>query len=218
MNLFHQKNLKPILKTIFLQKYGIKDLRDLVLIIRKKMVGLFIYLVGIQPSQYGGQCCVNLGVYIKNIPFWDSINSVDIKKIKYYYCEFQQRLHPEGKNNDYWWKYKSNSKGNIRIASDMYQAFEEHGLGFFMKFIEYPNPFLGIKIDDIINKRYTKNGLWFTTDFRLAVLLAYINYDIKRFSEAKAFAEWAQSQIKGHIGASWRKPLKDIIKEIDKKL
>jgi len=51
----------------------------------------FIFIIGIQASQYGGKCCVELGIHPKEITdLFDS--EINFKTLKYYECEFRARL------------------------------------------------------------------------------------------------------------------------------
>ena len=73
----------------------------------------FIFTIGIQASQYGGQCCAEFGVQPKEIERFGD-HKIDFKKLKYYSCEFRTRL--SRKNSaDQWWKYSKNEQTNIEI-------------------------------------------------------------------------------------------------------
>ncbi|MDM1524305.1 DUF4304 domain-containing protein [Empedobacter sp. 225-1] len=51
----------------------------------------FIYTIGIQANRYGGSCCVELGIHPKEI-IENFGHEIDLKKLKYYDCEFRTRL------------------------------------------------------------------------------------------------------------------------------
>jgi Domain of unknown function (DUF4304) len=63
----------------------------------------FVFTIGIQASQYGGQCCVEFGIQPKSVDT-NGFEKLDFKKLKYYNCELRTRLSPKGQG-DYWWKY-----------------------------------------------------------------------------------------------------------------
>src|SRR5690606_20992834 len=51
----------------------------------------FIFILGVQTSRWGGECCVELGIQPKDIDSFGN-RAINFEKLKYYECEFRTRL------------------------------------------------------------------------------------------------------------------------------
>jgi len=74
----------------------------------------FAFILGFQPSLYGGLCYVEFGVQPKAL---DHIHGekVDLTKIKYYECEFRMRLRNEDNSDQ--WLYSDDPETNVQKAN-----------------------------------------------------------------------------------------------------
>ena len=157
----------------------------------------FIFTIGIQASQYGGQCCAEFGIHPKEI---DRIGEyqIDFKKLKYHSCEFSTRL---SRNNgeDQWWKYSDKEQANIEIAEEIYSLIKKNILPIINLFQSEPYILDKIEIEDLDNiyKNVSKklSGMTLmTTDVRFAWALTQI-YAKRDLAKAKVFSKYGLSKL-----------------------
>ena len=102
----------------------------------KRIKDEVVHAINIQNSNYGGSCCINLGLHFTFLPVcWDSTKILDPKKIKEIDCEFRARLAPKGKT-DYSWKFDGGGLfGNTsKSIKHLNETFNEVGNDFFERF------------------------------------------------------------------------------------
>jgi hypothetical protein len=125
----------------------------------------YYFAIGIQGSNYGDKCYVELGIHPKFL----ETEKIDPKKFKYYDCELRTRIGSE-------WEYSESEAKNIKTAEqigvDVIERFEP----IFTKLSENPEILEQIKIntDESINKQISEllNGFTsMTTESRLTWVL-----------------------------------------------
>jgi hypothetical protein len=157
----------------------------------------FVFTIGIQASQYGGQCCMEFGIQPKAVDT-NGFQKIDFKKLKYYNCEFRARLSPKGQG-DYWWKYSDNESENIQVVQIMLTTIKTQVIPIINKFKSTDNFLDAIQAYDLANM-YTSmqrlfNGLAFgTTDIRMAWVLAK-TFEKDNLPKAKEFAKYGLSKL-----------------------
>ena len=157
----------------------------------------YLFAVGIQASQYGGQCCVEFGIQPKSLAgFIGEI--LDFKKLKYYDCELRTRL---SKNNgvDQWWQYSDNQEKNIEIANEIYNLVVRQAFPIITLFKSDPNLFEKIEVSDLDNvyKHVAKKlaGMTLmTTEIRFAWVLTKM-FENKNPEKAQQFAMFGLSKL-----------------------
>lgn len=182
------KKLSEHLKTLGFKGSGFNYLLD---------TDNFIFTIGIQASQYGGQCCAEFGVQPKEIDRFGD-HKIDFKKLKYYSCEFRTRL--SRKNGaDQWWKYSENEQRNIEIADEIFVIIQRDILPIINLFKGEPYVLDRIEVSDLENifERIPKKLAGMTimsSGTRLAWALAKI-YEKRDLEKAKQFAKFGLSQL-----------------------
>ena len=175
----------------------------------------FIFVLGIQASQYGGQCCAEYAFQPKVIDN-NGFQDIDFAKIKYYACEFRARLHRPTKG-DTWWKYTDNEQSNQLIANEIVELVKTIFLPIIVLMQEDPNPLDKIEITDLDNV-YKKvsaklNGMsLMTSDIRLAWALTKY-YEKTNPMKARKFAEYSLMKSESIPGFFGRPYLEKIVKE-----
>lgn len=101
-----------------------------------------IQVLNVQGSQWGGSCCVNLGVHLSFMPTVIG-QPADPKKITEPLCEFRRRLAPAGQS-DCWWKYGSDEREAARSADELVDLVQRVALPHFERFRAFPGSFEGI--------------------------------------------------------------------------
>jgi hypothetical protein len=152
----------------------------------------FIFVLGIQASQYGGQCCAEYAFHPKIIED-NRFKKIDLKKIKYYQCEFRARLHYPTKG-DTWWKYSDKEHKNIEIAHEIVTLVKDIFLPVITLLSNTSCSLDNIEITDLDSMKKVAaklNGMSpMTSDLRLAwVLTKY--FEKTNLLKAKTFAEYA---------------------------
>lgn len=182
------KTLSVHLKTLGFKGSGFNYLLD---------TDNFIFTIGIQASQYGGQCCAEFGVQPKEIDSFGD-HKIDFKKLKYYSCEFRTRL--SRKNGaDQWWKYSDDEQKNIEIAEEIFSIIQKDILLIINLFKSEPYILDRIEIDDLDNifksapKKLAGMTLM-TTDIRFAWALTKI-YSKRDIARAKQYAKFGLSKL-----------------------
>ena len=182
------KTLSGHLKTLGFNGSGFNYLMD---------TDNFIFTIGIQASQYGGQCCAEFGIQPKEIDSFGD-HKIDFKKLKYYSCEFRTRL--SRKNGaDQWWKYSDDEQKNIEIAEEIFAIIQKDILPIINLFKSEPYVLDRIEIDDLDNIfKSVSNKLagmtLMTTDIRFAWALTKI-YSKRDLIKAKQYAKFALSKL-----------------------
>lgn len=157
----------------------------------------FIFTIGIQASQYGGQCCAEFGIQPKEIDSFGD-HQIDLKKLKYYNCEFRTRL--SKKNGvDQWWKYSDDEQTNIEIADGIFSIIKKDILPFIDRFKSAPYILDKIEITDLDNifksvPEKLVGMTLMTTEIRLAWALTKI-YAKRDLTRAKQFAKFGLSKL-----------------------
>ena len=157
----------------------------------------FVFTIGIQASQWGGQCCAEFGIQPKDI---ESIGAhkVDFKKLKYYQCELRTRI--SRKNGaDQWWQYSDNAQKNILIADQIFDIITAQIVPIINRFKENPFVFDQIEVSDLTNIfKYVADKLeglqLMTTDIRFVWALTKI-YEKRNFERARQFARYGLSKL-----------------------
>jgi len=158
----------------------------------------FLFVIGIQGSNWGPSCCVEFGVQPKAIRT-NGFNEIDFKRLKYYECELRTRLSPR-QGHDHWWKYSPKSSENIRTALEIAKLVEDQALPTILFFEVNPRILETIEVADLterngsLAKKLRISGLG-TTYTRLAWVLARINENAD-LSKAKEFAEFGLAESK----------------------
>lgn len=145
----------------------------------------FIFTIGIQPNRYGGSCCAEFG--IQPIELVD-----DVKKIKYYDCEFRTRVF-DNEKGDKLWSYSKIEKENLKIADDIFQIFHNNYFRLVEKFNSEIYPFDNIKPIDIndfgnLQKNIFDGYLIGITEIRFLWAMSKI-YENKNLNKSKEFAK-----------------------------
>lgn len=157
----------------------------------------FVFTIGIQASQYGGQCCAEFGIQPKSVDT-NGFEKLDFKKLKYYNCEFRTRLSPK-EQGDYWWKYSDLEQKNIQIALEIAKVVKTQVIPVIDYFKSDKNILEKIEVSDLENM-YLKlpkklGGMSFgTTDIRMAWTLVRA-LEETNLPKAKEFAEYALSKL-----------------------
>jgi len=157
----------------------------------------FIFTIGIQASQYGGECCAEFGVQPKEIDSFGD-HKIDFKKLKYYSCEFRSRL--SRKNGAaQWWKYSEDAQENIEIAEEIFSIIQKDISPIIALFQSEPYILDSIEIEDLENifnsipKKLGGMNL-ITTDVRLAWALTKV-YSKRDIEKAKQYAKFGLSKL-----------------------
>jgi hypothetical protein len=158
----------------------------------------FIFIIGIQASQYGGKCCVELGIHPKEITdlFGREIN---FTTLKYYECEFRTRLTKIqtkkwwfffNKNTDnQWWDYSKSEKANIRTAEDIILSIKNEAVPIIQAFQSEDYILDNLEDSDLSNPSRKLSGLSVMgTEVRLIWALSKI-YEKRNPKKAIEFAK-----------------------------
>lgn len=164
----------------------------------------FIFIIGIQASQYGGKCCVELGIHPKEITDWFG-REINFKSLKYYECEFRKRLTKNqtktwwnfyNKNVDnQWWDYFDSEKKNIKTAESIFQSIKAEAIPTILSF-ENENYILDkLEKNDLANPQNKIEGFnLIGTQTRLIWALAKI-YEKRNPGKALEFAKLGMSVL-----------------------
>jgi hypothetical protein len=157
----------------------------------------FVYTIGIQASQWGGQCCAEFGIQPKEI---DRIGEhlIDFKKIKYYQCELRTRLASQN-GSDQWWQYSDDHKNNIKIADEIFELVRKQVVPIINRFKSKPFVLDQIEVSDLNNvfknvSQKLQGMTLMTTDIRLAWTLTKI-YEKRNSKKAIQFAKYGLSKL-----------------------
>jgi hypothetical protein len=157
----------------------------------------FVFAIGIQASQHGGQCCAEFGIQPKSIDT-SGFEKLDFKKLKYFNCEFRTRLAPTGQS-DKWWKYSENEQGNLQIVNEIIELIKNRALPIIQLFEDNPNILETIELADLDNlyvnvpKKLLGMNLA-TTDIRFAWAMTKALAKTNP-TKAKMFAEYGLSKL-----------------------
>ena len=157
----------------------------------------FIFTIGIQASQHGGQCCAELGIQPKEIDN-SGEHQIDFKKLKHYNCEFRTRLSKKNRG-DQWWKFSDNEQKNIEIANEIFAIIQKDILPIMNLFRSAPYVLDRIEIEDLENIYKSIPGklagmTLMTSNTRLAWALTKV-YEKRDLKKAKQFAKFGLSQL-----------------------
>ena len=158
---------------------------------------LFIFTIGVQASQWGGECCAEVGIQPRYVDS-NGIPTIDVKKIKYYQCEFRTRL-VAGDGIDQWWKYSDDEAENIQIAQQLFDIVVKRVVPIIELFSSEKFVRDQIEVGDLGNiaKNVNDNlyGLSFmANDVRLAWTFTKI-YEQRNLEKAKQFAKFGLSKL-----------------------
>jgi len=157
----------------------------------------FVFTVGIQASQYGGQCCAEFGIQPKSLDT-NGNNKLDFKKLKYYNCELRSRIAPAGKG-DKWWNYSDDENENIKTANEIASMISGHYVPVITAFKNHPDILETIDTFDLENM-YQRIPLKLygmrlsTSDVRFAWALSRA-LEKSNPLKAKQFAKYGLSQL-----------------------
>jgi len=157
----------------------------------------FIFTIGIQASQHGGQCCAELGIQPKEIDN-SGKHQIDFKKLKHYNCEFRTRLSKKNRA-DQWWKYSDDEHQNIEIADEIFTIIQRDVLQIINLFKSAPYVLDRIEIEDLENifksiPSKLAGMTLMTSNIRLAWALTMI-YEKRDLKKARQFAQFGLSKL-----------------------
>lgn len=157
----------------------------------------FIFTIGVQASQWGGQCCAEFGIQPKDIDSFGD-HKVDFKKLKYYQCEFRARL-ATNNGSDQWWKYSDDQEKNIQVANQIFDIVVRQVVPIIELFKGEKYVLDRIDVSDLNNIfKYVADKLGgmslMTTDIRFAWALTKI-YEKRNLDKAKQFAKFGMSKL-----------------------
>lgn len=157
----------------------------------------FVFTIGIQASQWGGQCCAEFGIQPKDIDSFGN-DKIDFTKLKYYQCEFRTRLATKN-GSDQWWKYSDDQENNIQVANQIFDIIVRQGVPIIELFKSDKFVLDRIEVSDLNNIfKYVADKLGgmslMTTDIRFAWALTKI-YEKRNLDKAKQFAKFGLSKL-----------------------
>ena len=164
----------------------------------------FIFIIGIQASQYGGKCCVELGIHPKEITEKFG-HEIDFKKLKYYECEFRMRLSKivskkwwnfSNKSSDnQWWDYSELEKENLQTSESIFHSIKIQAIPT-VELFENENYILdNLTTDDLTNPENIIGELNIIgTETRLIWALAKI-YEKRNPKKALEYAKMGISKL-----------------------
>ncbi|PZU90210.1 MAG: hypothetical protein DI529_03285 [Chryseobacterium sp.] len=164
----------------------------------------FIFIIGIQASQYGKKCCVEIGIHPKEMTdlFGSEIN---FKTLKYYECEFRARLTKNqikkwwnfsSKNYDnQWWDYSNSEKTNIKTAENIILTIKNEAVPIIETFQNEDYILDNLEISDLSNPTKKLAGLnVIGTEVRLIWALSKI-YEKRNLKKAFDYARLGISKL-----------------------
>lgn len=157
----------------------------------------FIFTIGVQASQWGGQCCAEFGIQPKDIDSFGD-HKIDFKKLKYHQCELRTRLATTN-GTDQWWQYSDDQEKNIQIADQIFDIITKQVVPIINLFKSDNFVFDKIEVSDLNNIfKYVADKLGgmslMTTDIRFAWALTKI-YEKRNLDKAKQFAKFGLSKL-----------------------
>jgi len=157
----------------------------------------FIFSIGVQASRWGGRCCAELGIHPKEIDSFGN-HKIDLKNLKYYSCEFRQRLWRKDPA-DQWWQYSDDPELNIQVAEHIFHSIKEQALPIIQLFKTEPYILDSIEVLDLSNiykNVASKLGgmILMTTDIRFAWALTKI-FEKRNPEKAIQFAKFGLSKL-----------------------
>lgn len=157
----------------------------------------FVFTIGVQASQWGGQCCAEFGIQPKDIDSFGD-HKVDFKKLKYYHCEFRTRLATKN-GSDQWWKYSDDEEKNVQVANQIFEIIVRQVVPIIELFKNDEFVLDRIEVSDLNNIfKYVADKLGglslMTTDIRFAWALTKI-YEKRNLDKAKQFAKFGLSKL-----------------------
>jgi hypothetical protein len=157
----------------------------------------FVFAIGIQASQWGGQCCAEYGIQPKGIP---AINGqpLDLNKLTYSQCELRSRLSYKNKG-DKWWPFSDDLQKNLAVANEIFALIEQQAVPVFKLFKEKPFVLDRIELKDMSNiyklVAAKLGGMdLMTTDIRFAWAMAQV-YEKRDPKRARQFAAFGMSKL-----------------------
>ena len=125
-------------------------------------------------------------------------NKIDLKNLKYYSCEFRQRLWRKDPA-DQWWQYSDDPELNIQVAEHIFHSIKEQALPIIQLFKTEPYILDSIEVSDLSNiykNVATKLGgmILMTTDIRFAWALTKI-FEKRNPEKAIQFAKFGLSKL-----------------------
>ncbi len=170
----------------------------------------FIFMIGVQASRWGGQCCAEFGIQPKDIDSFGE-HKIDFKKLRYYECEFRIRL-----GTDQWWQYSEDLRENIQIASQIFSVVVTQVVPIVDLFKSDEFVFDRIEVSDLSNFKCLVekfNGVSFmTTDIRFTWALTKL-YEKRNPERAKQFAKFGLSQLDSTSRFSGKSDFERVIRQ-----
>jgi hypothetical protein len=164
----------------------------------RRICGEFLHVLNIQGSQFGGQCCVNLGVHLSFLPLLGGGGDPDPKRIQEPECEFRARLAPRGET-DRWWPYGTTEEEADASARHLIDLYCSVGRKHFERASSFPEPFVSITPEDL--ERGDLSLLpGRTTDVRACLAMARISYRRGDPELARRFAAIGLSRVGSAAG------------------
>ncbi len=168
-----------------------------------------INVLKIQPSRYGGEFCIEIGVYFSFLsPLLELEFKIDSKKITTWDLEIRKRLTPDGKK-DFWWKFPNNEAEAESVFEEIKTLFLKNAIPYFDKYQHWKDFAYSVSIDKIENGD-TKD--FFTSiPLRTALFVARLKEYLGEKEDAVLFSKYGLSKIEGQRGAGLIKYFEKII-------
>jgi hypothetical protein len=175
----------------------------------------FIFVIGIQGSAYGGQCCVELGIQ----PKWLNTGGIvapDFKKLKFFQYAFRTRLSASGKG-DFWWTYSDNETDNLEIANNIIETIRKFAVPVVNKIKGNPNFLEEIEPKNLGGLLNGQSGELpglnlMATESHLALIMTKA-LEKKNLTRAKLFAQYGLSTIRYPSSFSGIEYFEEILKK-----
>lgn len=179
----------------------------------------FIFIIGIQASQYGGKCCLELGIHPKEITEIFG-REIDFKRLKYYECEFRMRLTKNNskkwwnfsnKTDENWWNYSDSEKDNIKTSENIFKTIKTEAIPIIQSFENQDYILDKLEKSDLANPKNKLAGFHLIgTETRLIWSLSKI-YEKRNPKKALEFAKIGMSKLKDDNKFLGKKDFENII-------
>ncbi len=179
----------------------------------------FIFIIGIQASQYGGKCCVELGIHPKEITDWYG-REIIFKTLKYYECQFRKRLEKiqikkwwnfsKKIEDNQWWDYSDSEEKNIKTAENIVLSIENHFIPIIQVFTGENYIFDNLDDSDLSNPRKKLAGLNIESEIGFIWTLSKV-YEKRNLDKAFEYAKLGLSKLKSNDSSSLKEDFDNII-------
>ncbi len=175
---------------------------------RKEDNGI-INVLTIQPSRYGGEFCVEIGVYFYFLPPLMKLEFQLVpNKIKTWDLEVRRRMAPN-ENEDYWWKFPEDEEDSKDLFEGLKKLFLEQAISYFENYQQWQGFISNVSVEDIENG--ATRHFFNSTALRTALFVARVKEYLGEKDEAILFSEYGLSKIEGKRGSGLREYFEKII-------